>query len=108
MTGAGWRRILACAIADKARAISDFQVMGDQRELFGPVASVPSAWRTLTEIADGGTRTAKKILAGRRWYRDAWCSEARAACGRCGTASLGTSSSRSCTGGLGSEQLQGT
>jgi hypothetical protein len=26
---------LACAIADGARAISDFRVMGDQRELFG-------------------------------------------------------------------------
>ncbi len=54
---------LACAIADGARAISDFRVMGDQRELFGPVASVPTAWRTLEEIADGGTRTAKKITA---------------------------------------------
>lgn len=52
---------LACAIADGARAISDFRVMGDQRELFGPVASVPTAWRTLEEIADGGTGTAKKI-----------------------------------------------
>src|SRR5215211_4507572 len=39
------------------------RVMGDQRELFGPVASVPTAWRTLTEIADGGPRTAKKITA---------------------------------------------
>jgi hypothetical protein len=38
---------LACAIADGARAISDFRVMGDQRELFGPVASVPTAWRAL-------------------------------------------------------------
>lgn len=54
---------LACAIADGARAISDFRVMGDQAELFGPVASVPTAWRTLEEIAAGGTRTAKKITA---------------------------------------------
>jgi hypothetical protein len=29
---------LACAIADGARVISDFRVMGDQREVFGPVA----------------------------------------------------------------------
>jgi hypothetical protein len=42
---------LACAIADGARVISDFRVMGDQRELFGLVASVPTAWRTLKEIA---------------------------------------------------------
>ena len=31
----------------RARVISDFRVMGDQRELFGPVASVPTAWRAL-------------------------------------------------------------
>jgi hypothetical protein len=31
---------LACAIADGAEVISDFQVMGDQGELFGLVASV--------------------------------------------------------------------
>jgi hypothetical protein len=39
---------LACAIADGAQVISDFRVIGDQRELFGPVASVPTAggrWR---------------------------------------------------------------
>jgi hypothetical protein len=34
---------LACAIADGARVISDFRVMSDQRELFGLVASVPTA-----------------------------------------------------------------
>ena len=45
---------LACAIADGARVISDFRVMSDQRELFGLVASVPTAWRTLAEIARGG------------------------------------------------------
>src|SRR5690348_17686071 len=32
---------LACAIADGARVTSDFRVMGDQRELFGPVAARP-------------------------------------------------------------------
>ena len=36
---------LACAIADGAR------VMGDQDEVFGQVASVPTAWRTLKEDA---------------------------------------------------------
>src|SRR5437763_15451263 len=45
---------LACAIADGARVISDFRVMGDQRELFGPVASVPTAWRVLKEMPAGG------------------------------------------------------
>ena len=52
---------LACAVADGARAISDVRVMSDQQELFGPVASVPTVWRTLEEIASGGTRTARKL-----------------------------------------------
>jgi hypothetical protein len=54
---------LACAIADGARVISDFRVMGDQRELFGLVASVPTAWRTLGEIAAGGTRAGTLVTA---------------------------------------------
>jgi len=54
---------LACAVADGARVISDFRVMSDQRELFGLVASVPTAWRTLKEIAGGGTRADKRITA---------------------------------------------
>ena len=44
---------LACAVADGARVISDFRVMGDQRELFGLVASVPTAWRTLSRDRRG-------------------------------------------------------
>ena len=47
---------LACAIADGAEVISDFRVIGDQEDLFGLVASVPTAWRTLDEIARGGQR----------------------------------------------------
>jgi hypothetical protein len=54
---------LACAIADGAEVISDFRVLGDQRELLGPVASVPTAWRTLEEIASGGARTARRVAA---------------------------------------------
>ena len=42
---------LACAIADGGEVISDFRVMADQKELFGLVASVPTTWRTLDEIA---------------------------------------------------------
>ena len=37
--------------------------MGDQEELFGLVASVPTAWRTLDEIAGGQERTLGKITA---------------------------------------------
>jgi hypothetical protein len=54
---------LACAIADGAEVISDFRVMGDQKELFGPVASVPTTWRTLDEIAAGGSRSLGRITA---------------------------------------------
>ena len=54
---------LACAIADGARVISDFRVMSDQRELFGLVASVPTAWRTLKEIALSRGRADRRITA---------------------------------------------
>jgi hypothetical protein len=54
---------LACAIADGARVISDFRVMSDQAELFGLVASVPTAWRTLKEIARAGGRADKRLTA---------------------------------------------
>src|SRR5262249_42604673 len=54
---------LACAIADGARVISDFRVMGDQRELFGPVASVPTVWRGLEGVAGGGDGRGRRITA---------------------------------------------
>jgi Transposase DDE domain group 1 len=38
---------LACAIADGGEVISDFRVIGDQEDLFGAVASVPT-------VADAG------------------------------------------------------
>jgi hypothetical protein len=64
---------LACAIADGARVISDFRVMGDQRELLGPVASVPTAWRALKEAASGGDRSRRKVTAAVNWARrHAW------------------------------------
>jgi hypothetical protein len=43
-----------------AEVISDFRVLADQKELFGLVASGPTTWRTLDEIAAGGP----KALAG--------------------------------------------
>ena len=52
---------LACAIADGAEVISDFRVMGDQHELFGLVASVPTCWRALNETAAGGGTTLARI-----------------------------------------------
>jgi hypothetical protein len=64
---------LACAIADGGEVISDFRVIGDQEELFGLVASVPTAWRTLDEIAGGGERALGKITAAvNTARRQAW------------------------------------
>jgi Transposase DDE domain group 1 len=68
---------LACAIADGARVISDFRVMSDQGELFGLVASVPAAWRTLAEIARGGARADRRITAAvNAARRHAWAQAA--------------------------------
>jgi Transposase DDE domain group 1 len=70
---------LACAVADGAEVISDFRVMTDQAELFGLVASVPTAWRTLDEIAAGGGRAQARITrAVNAARRRAWAAiEAR-------------------------------
>jgi hypothetical protein len=55
---------LACAMADDAGVVNDFRVMGDQRELFGLIASVSACWRPLNEIAAGGSRPLVRITAG--------------------------------------------
>jgi hypothetical protein len=54
---------ISCAIAGGARGVSDFRVLADQKEAFGQVASVPTAYRTLEEIARGGARTERKLTA---------------------------------------------
>jgi hypothetical protein len=54
---------IACVIADGARAVSDFRVLADQADAFGQVASVPTAYRTLAEIARSGQRAEKKLVA---------------------------------------------
>jgi hypothetical protein len=41
---------LAVAIADGAECISDVAVLGDQRALFGPVASDSTVWRLLDQL----------------------------------------------------------
>jgi hypothetical protein len=64
---------LACAIADGARAISDFRVLSDQEEVFGQVASVPTVWRALKEAGGGGDRARRKVTAAvNRARRYAW------------------------------------
>ena len=41
---------MAVAIADGAESISDLQVLRDQPQLFGTVASTPTAWRVLDRV----------------------------------------------------------
>ena len=64
---------ISCVIADGARAISDFRVLADQKDAFGQVAFVPTAYRALEEISKGGTRTAAKLTAAvNKARRHAW------------------------------------
>jgi Transposase DDE domain group 1 len=41
---------LAAAVADGADAVSGIEVLGDRKELFGAVASMPTAWRCLDRV----------------------------------------------------------
>ncbi len=59
---------LAVALADGATAISDLRVLCDQPALFGEVASVPTAWRTLESI-DGARWRVLQSHAPRRARR---------------------------------------
>jgi hypothetical protein len=64
---------LAAAIADGAEVISDFAVVRHQEQLLGPVASVPTTWRMLDEVASGGPRAAARITrAVNAARRPAW------------------------------------
>jgi Transposase DDE domain group 1 len=67
---------LACAIADGAEVISDFRVMGDQEDPFGLVASVPTAWRMLAEIARNGPALSRITAAVNVARRRAWAAAA--------------------------------
>ncbi|HUC03941.1 MAG TPA: IS1380 family transposase [Acidimicrobiales bacterium] len=61
---------LAVAIADGATTISDLRVLADQPGLFGDVASVPTAWRTLESIDEAAlSRIASARAAARA---EAW------------------------------------
>lgn len=61
---------LAVAVADGADAISGIAVLGDRRDLFGPVASMPTTWRVLDRIdADHlpRVRAARAAARARAW-----------------------------------------
>ena len=61
---------LAVCIADGGRVLSDLGTLRDQPELYGPVASDPTAWRTLEAL---GERERGHVAAARaRTRRRVW------------------------------------
>jgi Transposase DDE domain group 1 len=60
----------AVMIADGGRVMSDLAVLRDQGELFGPVASDPTLWRTLEGI--DALRREKLAVARARVRRHVW------------------------------------
>jgi DDE family transposase len=65
---------LAVMLADGGEAISDLAVLRDQPELFGEVASLPTAWRTLEAI--DAEALARIAVARARARRQAWAAGA--------------------------------
>ena len=65
-------RDLAVVLADGGDCLSDLAVLRDQPELFGPVASTPTAWRVVERVAtdpDGlaRLRAARAHARARAW-----------------------------------------
>jgi hypothetical protein len=65
-------RDLAVVLADGGDCLSDLAALRDQPELFGPVASTPTAWRVLERVAsdpDGlaRLRAARAHARARAW-----------------------------------------
>jgi hypothetical protein len=61
---------IAVAIADGADAVSGIAVLGDRQDLFGPVASMPTAWRVLDRIDEphlGRVAAARAAARERAW-----------------------------------------
>lgn len=61
---------MAVAIADGATSISDLRVLADQPDLFGQVASVPTAWRALQAIDEQALERVAQARAAAR--KQAW------------------------------------
>jgi hypothetical protein len=71
-------RDLAVMLADGGDCLSDLGVLRAQPELFGEVASTPTAWRVLERLAQGGERSlaglrlARAQARRRAWQAGAW------------------------------------
>jgi hypothetical protein len=65
---------LAVAIADGADAVTGIEVLRDRQALFGPVASMPTAWRLLDRIDEAHlerVRAARAAARERAWQAGA-------------------------------------
>jgi Transposase DDE domain group 1 len=65
---------LAVAIADGADAVTGIEVLRDREALFGPVASMPTAWRLLDRIDEAHlerVRAARAAARARAWQAGA-------------------------------------
>ena len=72
---------LSVMLADGGAAITDLGVLREQPELFGHVASTPTAWRSLRQVSTLGARGLADLRAARAAARErAWL--ARAELGR--------------------------
>ena len=56
----------AVLIADGGRVMSDLATLRDQVEMYGPIASDPTLWRTLDEIGEAQRRTISRERAKTR------------------------------------------
>ena len=70
-------RDLAVMLADGGDCLSDLAVLRDQPELFGAVASTPTAWRVVEQVASdelglAGLRAARVQARARAWRVGAW------------------------------------
>lgn len=65
---------MAVAIADGADAVSGIAVLRDREELFGPVASMPTAWRVLDRVDEHHLKAVRKARADAR--EQAWAAGA--------------------------------
>jgi Transposase DDE domain group 1 len=68
---------LAVMIADGGQAIADLAVLRDQAELFGPVASDPTAWRLLSMLDDAAVARLRQARARSRELAWAQAAETR-------------------------------
>ncbi|MEV6013895.1 IS1380 family transposase [Streptomyces sp. NPDC051976] len=57
---------LAVMLADGGEAITDLAVLRDQREVFGPVASTPTAWRLLADTDEAVLASLRAARASAR------------------------------------------